>query len=788
MKIIQLILASLLLFSSCVQLEIEAHTQTVGVHYSGLPKVDEILYKAYLGVIPEVIVDEFLAGETDWLGGPSRRDLYQEVVDAGHKISSMDPMDDFDFILINCRDYKETSGEPNFPLNDSSFRIALSYIYGMDRKQADVYNYYQVDWQYAIGNPVPPAQEPWYDETVQMPDTNWTRVWSILQAAGYHIDPTENWLYHNNTKLRNMTAIYSTGLYWPWGPGGGFVDAFNEFIESYLGANGPTMEILPTDFMSLVYQLLRYHDFDFVCIGLMNRGRFVDWLYDLLHSSNDAPEKWNFVGIHDPEFDQWTETILTSLNTTEVIEAASKLQQKFVYELMPWIPTGSGRCFCVMARDERGELMNVVSMPNYGPMNDWSYMSIHWKGEAGVAWPGGTVTVALDDEPHSLNPYTEDTSYGWQILDRAVTGLTMLDPNTLVEIPFVATDWEVSYWVSIPELGIVNGSMCTFYLRQDVMWHDGTSVTAYDCVSNMKIMRKYKPETYRSTWENLVYEEADGPYKFSVYFDQTSLHYPYYVAKAALLAPKHILDLVEAEVEEEILPKFEDWNPAFNTYEDLTGEASPAEYPFMKQVVGCGPFVFDYYDRSLATGRVVRYEGFFVSAPVIGSVVGEWRTDPGAPYLYRVLVQNLGACEDSEEGELVPATVYIKVYEDGVLAHEETGITLNPWEWTYLGQYSTDSLAGGEHKITVEVYEGGNLIHTYEHKLVATIREDVTTYNGDVLDFKVDILDVAWAAKAFGSYPSHLRWDPPADTNDDFKVNIMDIEGIAKKFGWAAPT
>jgi hypothetical protein len=55
---------------------------------------------------------------------------------------------------------------------------------------------------------------------------------------------------------------------------------------------------------------------------------------------------------------------------------------------------------------------------------------------------------------------------------------------------------------------------------------------------------------------------------------------------------------------------------------------------------------------------------------------------------------------------------------------------------------------------------------------------------GDVNDDgKVDISDVATAAKAFGSHPGYLRWNPIADINLDGKVDILDIALIAKNFG-----
>ncbi|MDH5374423.1 MAG: BMP family ABC transporter substrate-binding protein [Candidatus Bathyarchaeota archaeon] len=50
-------------------------------------------------------------------------------------------------------------------------------------------------------------------------------------------------------------------------------------------------------------------------------------------------------------------------------------------------------------------------------------------------------------------------------------------------------------------------------------------------------------------------------------------------------------------------------------------------------------------------------------------------------------------------------------------------------------------------------------------------------------DGKVNILDIATAAKAFGSYPGHGRWDPMVDVNGDNKIDIRDIARVAKNFG-----
>ena len=50
-------------------------------------------------------------------------------------------------------------------------------------------------------------------------------------------------------------------------------------------------------------------------------------------------------------------------------------------------------------------------------------------------------------------------------------------------------------------------------------------------------------------------------------------------------------------------------------------------------------------------------------------------------------------------------------------------------------------------------------------------------------DDKVDTRDVATAARAFGSYPRHPRWNSDADINRDRNVDMRDIATVAKSFG-----
>jgi hypothetical protein len=50
-------------------------------------------------------------------------------------------------------------------------------------------------------------------------------------------------------------------------------------------------------------------------------------------------------------------------------------------------------------------------------------------------------------------------------------------------------------------------------------------------------------------------------------------------------------------------------------------------------------------------------------------------------------------------------------------------------------------------------------------------------------NFKVDMKDIGFICRAYGSYPGHPRWNPNADINGDNKVNMKDVSMAASNFG-----
>ena len=83
---------------------------------------------------------------------------------------------------------------------------------------------------------------------------------------------------------------------------------------------------------------------------------------------------------------------------------------------------------------------------------------------------GGTFRM-IQDSPGSLDPACLDDVYEATISNQIFDGILTFDSN-LNSIPGIAESWEIS----------PDGLVYTFHLRNDVLFHDGTPVTAADVV------------------------------------------------------------------------------------------------------------------------------------------------------------------------------------------------------------------------------------------------------------------------------------------------------------------
>lgn len=780
------------------------------------PHIGTIQYKVYDDV--EAMTDALLIDqEIEMMPGSGRVDLLERIVAAGYQ-QTVDPSASFGFMATQNRDVwppevaggpaGQTPGETTMPLNNSRFRLAMTYVWGMDDKSAAIYEYMGNELTVALGQAIPPAQGGWSNDVDIMPDTDWVEAWSIMTGAGYSVgtgDDAGYLLNPDGSRVRDLEVVYSTGsLSWEYILGN-FVAQGNSFFDAQGAINGPNLLLTDREFMTLVYQLMEYHDFDYCGIGLTGLGLTPDWCYENYHSEHIGPWEWNFGGFINEEMDDLLEIMMYDLDEVVVRDAVWEMQRRFNEEWVPLFLVTTGNTLTTWHPD----IDNVMGSP--GPGADqclMNWMSVRWDPASTPPFEG-LIRRGMDDEPDTLSPWTDDTLYGWLFLDRITDPLMMArPPDPSVDMPWLAYKSEVEY-CTIPELNLIDGMKVTYYLRNDVYWQDSGAggfmfpFTAEDCQFAFNTLKKWQVGRYARFWNTIVYTEAEGPYKFVSYFNATSLWYEDYPQLASYF-PKHIYYILDEMADQTpgtyddqklvfdgMVPDewdYKDWtakaaelyatstDPLFKKYyEDWpTGGLDPRESDAPQTAnVGIGAFVYDYYDDSTRVGQVHANPIYWVDSPIKAVIDTRQRVEPGSTTEYTVIVANYGYELDNELGDI---TVNVEIFEDGVSMYNVTDVQVPLWDWATLGPYTTSSLDVGDCEISVEIQ--GSVIDTYSFTAKVTIKEDLDYSYG------VSIKDIALTAKAFGSYPGHIRWDPRADIDGNFKVTIKDIAKVAMRFGW----
>lgn len=186
----------------------------------------------------------------------------------------------------------------------------------------------------------------------------------------------------------------------------------------------------------------------------------------------------------------------------------------------------------------------------------------------------------------SLNPWLAGFDPNAQAVTGLIfSGLTRID-NRLQPQPDLAERWEVS----------PDGTRLTFYLRQDVTWHDGAPFTAEDVVWSYNTLRQISAQNtamvHLQEWVQRV--EAVDPVTSTVRFTLKGPYSPLLADLAMPILPSHILS--------------------------ATAPADIASAPFNDQPVGTGPFAYESRipDQSISLAAA---EGYYGGGPLIERVV-----------------------------------------------------------------------------------------------------------------------------------------------------------------------
>jgi ABC-type transport system substrate-binding protein len=786
MTVKAVVFAAIWLLLAAIPSAPHAAVDMAGVDRLAQPRLDEI----YMKVIsdPDAATNAFLAGDVDFYSDIYRSSNIYELQAAGHTITNASSSH-LCYLGINTRDYVPSdAGQPDAgralaPLNWTSFRQALLWASPSGGEKAELIStVYGGPVIIPMGTVVPPALGIWHDPTVPQPGDNFTRAWELMEARGFAV-VNSTMLQPNGIPVRDEIEVLSpaeaTGVLNPLMQL--TVEKWNAFADS-LGVTNCNFIHDPIPFGVLVDRAFRLRNFDvyFLCWGLT---QFPDFLHDFFHSSQEGFDLNNAVGVRDAELDALLNTLKFGLDHAAQVAAAHEVQRILMTELCPYVPLYSRIHWTAAAnRSATHYLTGTVNQRGFGADNRWTWHLLHWSDQP----TGGSVRYVLKHTPTSLHPgWTplwpmayDPTPVEADVLNRVFSPLIAASP-TLAPLPWMAGNWTVEPFTWAP-LGIASGTKITFQLRSGVTWHDGAPVTSAD-VQFAWTFAQHFPR-FEDTLRHLVWAETPDPCTVVAYLNVTSRWVLYGLAELALQFPEHIYghpcvqgpyagaSPIDAPV----------WNISYADWQGVPGPAYPFMVEELKALIGCGPYVFDYWNTTAEIIHLVRNPAYWVDGSLQQHCwVASQRVAPHAEAAFHVQLVNTGSTAADAFVPLVVDAVNITV--DGIPVASLPGpINLSPFEESPVyGPFTHVFHAKGVHYVSLQAYENDTLLDHYDFAIYVTIQEDVN------LDFVVDIFDVVVISRAFGHAPGAAGWDVRADLTGDCTVDIFDVVKTVISFGWA---
>ncbi|MBP8996240.1 MAG: Oligopeptide-binding protein AppA precursor [Synergistetes bacterium ADurb.Bin155] len=452
------------------------------------------------------------------------------------------------------------------PWNDRTLRHAAAMAVPSRQIVRDIFSGYSEP----VDTYLPPVS-PYYEPDVTVHEHDPAKARQILADAGWKWS-TEGTLIPpgGDRPLKAVKLLSPTAQVAPT-----TAEISNRIAEA-LKSIGIPLSVEPLDFSSMISRLDR-HDFDLFVMA-WSLSRDPDSLFAFFHSSMDVPGGYNIQGLHDPELDKVLEELRWAPDE-KTADGAARKAQRMLSDISPWIPIYSRYMVAAVRDDWEG----VVSTRSTSADNLWTLLNMRplHGGERPVMW-------CLPEEPRSLNPLGTSSAYDWQVLALIYEGLIAVDPETLGDLPWLATDWKVE---------TVDGeggphTRLTFTLREGVRWQDGIPFTSRDVRKTLEFLKEHEIPRYYDNVRDI--ERIDTPDDHTVIVTMGNVSYWHlHNIGGSPVFPAHILETVK---------DWESWQPARETNPSVKELTS---------LVGTGPFVFREY-RPGEFVHLVRNEGFWL--------------------------------------------------------------------------------------------------------------------------------------------------------------------------------
>jgi len=337
-----------------------------------------------------------------------------------------------------------------------------------------------------------------------------------------------------------------------------------------------------------VLQLRDYHIYTGGWIGARPYGFLALYL-----SEGIGPGLQNYPQFRNATYDEWAKIVASPPNLTIAREAALKCQKILIQEAV---------CVWLLSRSQLmayRDIYGVVNLRGGRIDNQWTFL----KARLGENITTTEITYGLSFSPSSLNIVTDYGAVVPCCVDRIYDTLLSYCPYDIAPhreggtVPWMAEDWEIETWES-PYEPNKNLTKLTFYLRDDIKWHDGVELNSSDVKFTIEYLQGLGTQaSFYSSVVGVDHVTTPNARTVCVYENVSNIWTLDLIGKLPIL-PKHI----------------------FETITNVTGYTPGAGQglPANQTLIGSGPWKYVFHNTSMLYLEANRE--YFMETPPKGEV------------------------------------------------------------------------------------------------------------------------------------------------------------------------
>ena len=209
----------------------------------------------------------------------------------------------------------------------------------------------------------------------------------------------------------------------------------------------------------------------------------------------------------------------------------------------------------------------LVNEPGFGINSYLSFLNMHPEGVE----TGGTIEYGsyVSGIPGALNPFYASWYPDYEVIGKVYDSLLLANPYDPTKLekymPWLAKFYEVGTWENPDNPDFPTSTKLTFYLRDDVVWHDGTPFTSADVAFTIDYALTSADVDWYPSVADIHHFDTPDAYTIIIYENVLSCWAINWVGIGFPVAPKHI------------------WEPIIAT-------GDPYAFCPDKTIIGTGPF------------------------------------------------------------------------------------------------------------------------------------------------------------------------------------------------------